>query len=909
MVPNQAPALHWPPRTIDASAPSSFVFETNPAGVSSVSDLFTSDHDVPFPDGSGFLFPKTLHSASTEKILEPLTQLHPTGQRMPNEVPLRSASADGGVFPGNELFIAATDGRELPSVPGRRRLESEVDELAQLIKLSNEEHRSVQQLLQAEPFMGSTCALAEADDTTADDHAGFLIKNHGSDSTSDLSALLLTPARGTRAPTMASPGTPSPQSPRKSHALASPAAKEQVTASPQAFAPSQGYLGTSAAARVRSNQRPDASRTSAARSVEGQHRVEPQNESTAKARPRKSQTETRFVHPEVHLPNSGLTTPPESPGASPSQVPGVRAASGKNALPLPAESVPSKRSESPSSEQKSPSPKSDGAGTNGEAASVDEYTLRKRETHNLHTRVSRKKVSQCFERLVTVLTADCAVEESEFIICNELDGACIPEQSMICACCGLDGCMRQDCRQCKAPTNTSTTNTNNQHAAPASGVDTPPSVAAGDVSADNADPKALLTAPGTCCGWRDRFMPRRERARALRARLRHRAETLQYATQTIVLLRRQRRSLELLLLHESESFRRLWVQHLVEQVQGGQQKPQDEQVVITECCKSVVRAVLEQFHWPFGELWMLGLPPPSTDTDNDNEKEACAEQPCVREGTASASQRRQCSWDTLQHQATLIVPPPAEETGYLDPYWMLALRPDKAQATDPPLPDLLERPSAVSEARLGTERDPAAPPVRGDCPADSPSTLLSSSGVSSCNAADDPQPMATSSTRCAGGCSESLTKREPNPELDQSAALLTDLECFATESKQVLAHPSTTDIQNLVLRDQRAIGARLRAGAFVEFDPRSGSERTSIAFERAPLARRHNLRCLVAIPLLAPVHSAPDKRPRLSSASESSTSIRGVAVLGHVEADAAVQPLLQTLESLWQHLMATLARD
>eukprot|EP00166_Cyanidium_caldarium_P003721 ctg_362.g244 len=200
----------------------------------------------------------------------------------------------------------------------------------------------------------------------------------------------------------------------------------------------------------------------------------------------------------------------------------------------------------------------------------------RRETHKLHTRLSRQKVSDSFDHLLSVLLGDCptAADGVDITLCAERQGRCAAEAALVCACCGLDHCQSEACARCKAS----------------------------DASASGTAPNDPWNAPGTCYGWHDRWMPRDARVELLRKRLRRKADTLDYAASAITQLRRERRELELQLLLSSAAFRKQWIGEAVRrahQWSGGVWRG-----ALVAAGKGVARALLECIGWSYAELWV-----------------------------------------------------------------------------------------------------------------------------------------------------------------------------------------------------------------------------------------------------------------------------------------------------------------
>ena len=200
----------------------------------------------------------------------------------------------------------------------------------------------------------------------------------------------------------------------------------------------------------------------------------------------------------------------------------------------------------------------------------------RREMHKLHTRVSRQKVSDSFDHLLSVLLGDCpaAADGADITLCAERQGRCAAETALVCACCGLDHCQSESCARCKAS----------------------------DESASGTAPNDPWNAPGTCYGWHDRWMPRDARIELLRKRLRRKADTLDYAASAITQLRQERRELELRLLLSSATFREQWIGEVVRrahQWSGGVWRG-----ALVAAGKGVARALLECIGWSYAELWM-----------------------------------------------------------------------------------------------------------------------------------------------------------------------------------------------------------------------------------------------------------------------------------------------------------------
>ncbi|KAF6005195.1 hypothetical protein F1559_002261 [Cyanidiococcus yangmingshanensis] len=528
----------------------------------------------------------------------------------------------------------------------------------------------------------------------------------------------------------------------------------------------------------------------------------------------------------------------------------------------------------PSSKHHSIPTCSDAAHSASDATGPDEHVLRKRETHNLHTRVSRQKISHCFEHLVAVLTAGCALEESDLIVCNELDGACIPEHRTVCACCGVDHCARKECLMCKTSSNGATT------ASKSDGTEGCQANPTFDGQVDSVAPKrdhqSRLNEPGTCCGWRDRAVARRQRASALRQRLRHRAETLQYATQTIIELRRERRLLELHLLMASETFRKSWMREVVRQIADRDQVIVDAGNMLAECCKPVIRAVLEHFQWPFAELWVLRTRP------------ATVEKALHAEWYTSDAMH---VW--LSHEATLIVPLPLtilENEGSLS----LSTTPQAAERVETSerlklaaVPNEVPCPDQTDLLGTRSPRVEAMQPVPSDQCMD----------ASRCSLVRENSSDARTKTQL----SQSFIECKSQEEQDAATLLVRELEQFALESKRQT--PDTVlDIQHRALECERPVGVRIRSGQVVAFDPETDSECDGVPFARLALAQKHGLRCLVAIPVKQRTNPANDKRMRASAFGSPESSIQSVIVVGTVVVDASLRPLMGAVEALLQCL-------
>jgi hypothetical protein len=747
---------------------------------------------------------------------------------------------------------------DLAPAHGRARGESEFDELAQLIKLADEENQAVQSILGSEPFSSVDCAFPVNDDV-ADERVGFMLDGHGTGSASDFPLLTMSQSSAT-----ANEAALHQQK---------PAFEGQLETLHADFSNSMPVTSTSGllvdiespAASSAILRRTDFS-LHKSDSGDYDHRLRQDRQMTAAKRTTNSPASAKMMHHDHSTDSAGTIMMPDF-------IHGLQSPLLQRAT----RSAPSReRSRQPqipaaSSKHASSTPWPDAAQSASDATGPDAQTLRKRETHNFHTRISRQKISQCFEHLVTVLTAGCAHEETDLIVCNELDGACMPELRTVCACCGLDCCARPECLECKA-TGVAPVTMTEGNSTQAGLNESLKNTNTHEPASKNKQLPAL-NEPGTCCGWRDRVLARRQRAGTLRQRLRHRAEMLQYATHTIIQLRRERRLLELHLLMESETFRRSWIQQVLHQVlKRDQSTTADANTIFVECCKPLMRAVLEYFQWPLAEIWIQRA------------------QPAVIENEALADlHMNETTAICFNQEATLIVP------------LIFTRFEHKTTSLDVTSPE--RRLGDASEAQVGSDKAHMRQQVQPNAPGIPEDAVVAVADNSCCT-----DPSKCSASR--GPLGRDLVGNWPRPSLETlqpeqdvvtaaaAAQLIKELEHFAVESKKQTPSVDCSDIQHLAFQNQRPVGVRIRASNLIGFDPETDSLIDIAPSARLALAQQHQLKCLVAIPAIELKDTPPGKRLRAAADAAVPASIRGVLVVGHVLVNAPVQPLLRIIQAL-----------